>query len=232
MSRSIKSFFGYPYYTKVVEVLNFKLTTIRDIDESIDVLCDFFGEEDQDNSLAETYCPYFGALWEAGIGLSQFLNNYDVTHKAVLEIGCGLALPSFVISQKGGNVTASDFHIDVPIFLEINQKENDLYFPYRAMNWREEIERTKADLGTFDLVIGSDILYESKHPTEVASALIAFLKPGGRIILADPGRAYIQQFVTAMKQLGYSENFTTEYVPTNLSQRKLGRDVFIFEFYH
>jgi predicted nicotinamide N-methyase len=213
-----------------MKVLDFNLTTIRDVDESIDILCEFFGEVNQDTSLAEQYCPYFGALWEAGIGLGQFLSRYPLNNKSVLEIGCGLALPSFVVTRSGGQIIATDFHADVPLFLEINQKQNGISFQYKVMNWREEIERTKADLGTFDLVIGSDILYESQHPNEVARALIAFLRPGGKIILADPGRAYIQQFVTAMKECGFSESLTSETVAAELTQKNKARDIFIFEF--
>ena len=99
------------------------MTSIRDLDESIDTLCAFFGEDDQDNSLAEEYCPYFGVLWEAGIGLSQHIQNLDLKNKRVLEIGCGLALPSFLVSKKGGDIIATDFHEDVPLFLDVNQKK-------------------------------------------------------------------------------------------------------------
>jgi predicted nicotinamide N-methyase len=226
----MKSNHGYQYKTKEMKVLDFTFTTIRDVDESIDILCEYFGEDDQDNSLAEKYCPYFGALWEAGIGLGQFLSTFDLKNKSVLEIGCGLALPSFVVTRAGGKIIATDFHADVPLFLELNQKNNNTFFPFRSMNWREEIERTRADLGVFDLVIGSDILYESQHPKEVAQTLIAFLKPGGKIILADPGRAYIQSFVSAMKEMGYREKLISETVKAELTQRNKERDIFIFEF--
>lgn len=227
----MKSHHGFDYQTKQMSVLGFELTTIRDLDESIDTLCSFFGEEDQDNSLAEEYCPYFGVLWEAGVGLAQFLSRQECQGKKVLEIGCGLALPSFVVTQKGAQVIATDFHADVPLFLELNQKQNHLTFPYRVMNWRNEIERTKNDLGLFDLVIGSDILYESQHPLQVAQALIAFLNPGGQIILADPGRAYIQKFITSMNQLGYQEKLSSEKVSAALTPKNKDRDIFIFEFY-
>jgi predicted nicotinamide N-methyase len=226
----MKSNHGFEYQIKKMSVLGFEFTTIRDLDESIDTLCAFFGEEDQDNSLAEEYCPYFGVLWEAGIGLSQHLNRTDVKGKRVLEIGCGLALPSFVVTRGGGEIIATDFHADVPLFLEKNQKKNNIQFAYRIMNWRNEIERTKMDLGLFDLVIGSDILYESQHPMQVAQALIAFLKPGGKIILADPGRAYIQKFISSMNECGYKEHFTTETVSADLTPKNKQRDIFIFEF--
>ncbi|MGZ3789133.1 MAG: class I SAM-dependent methyltransferase [Bacteriovorax sp.] len=226
----MKSNHGFHYQLKKMPVLDFEMTTIRDLDESIDTLCEFFGEDDQDNSLAEEYCPYFGVLWEAGIGLSQHILKMEVKGKRVLEIGCGLALPSFLVTRMGGDIIATDFHADVPLFLEFNQKANNTQFPYRVMNWRNEIERTKTDLGLFDLVLGSDILYESQHPMQVAKALIAFLKPGGKIILADPGRAYVQKFITAMNELGYKERFTTQTVLASLTSNNKQRDIFIFEF--
>lgn len=206
------------------------MASIRDLDESIDTLCEFFGEADQDNSLKEEFCPYFGVLWEAGIGLSQHLATMDLKNKKVLEIGCGLALPSFLVTKNGGLITATDFHADVPKFLELNQKNNQTYFPYQPMNWRNEIDRTRVDLGLFDLVIGSDILYESQHPLQVAQALIAFLKPGGKIILSDPGRAYVQKFITSMNECGYKEIFTTQTVAAELTPKNIKRDIFIFEF--
>lgn len=226
----MKSNHGFEYQLKKMRVLDFEMTTIRDLDESIDTLCEFFGEEEQDNSLAEEYCPYFGVLWEAGVGLSQYLSQMDFRGKKVLEIGCGLALPSFVITKNGGDIIATDFHADVPLFLEENQKNNNIFFQYRVMNWRNEIERTKNDLGLFDLVIGSDILYESQHPMQVALALIAFLNPGGKIILADPGRAYIQKFITSMNELGYKEKLSTENVSAAVTPKNREREIFIFEF--
>ncbi len=226
----MKSQFGYNYLTKNVSVLGFEMLTIRDLDESIDILCEHFGEEDQDLSLAEEHCPYFGVMWEAGVGLSQFLTPQMCEGKKILEIGCGLALPSFVAAKHGANVIATDFHADVPLFLKKNQSENAVSFHYEVMNWRDEVERTKTSLGTFDLVLGSDILYESQHPEQVAKALIAFLNPGGKIILADPGRAYVQKFVSAMRELGYPERMSTQKVSAALTPKKVEREIFLFEF--
>lgn len=226
----MKSQFGYIYPTKSMSLLDLEMTTIRDLDESIDILCEHFGEEDQDQSLAEEHCPYFGVLWEAGIGLSQFLTREMCEGKKILEIGCGLALPSFVATRFGANVIATDFHADVPLFLEKNQIGNQINFKYEVMNWRSEIERTKNDLGTFDLVLGSDILYESQHPLQVAKALIAFLNPGGKIILSDPGRAYIQKFISSMRELGYPEEMSTMRVNSKFTPKQVDREIFLFEF--
>lgn len=226
----MKSTFGYQYQTREMKVLGLDMVTIRDLDESIDILCAHFGEEDQDQSLAEEHCPYFGVMWEAGIGLSQFLTRDMCEGKKILEIGCGLALPSFIATRFGGNVIATDFHADVPLFLDVNKKRNDTNFDYQVMNWRSEIERTKNTLGLFDLVLGSDILYESQHPMQVAEALIAFLRPGGKIILSDPGRAYVQKFISSMKELGYPEVFTTQKVEAKFTPKNVDREIYLFEF--
>jgi predicted nicotinamide N-methyase len=58
------------------------------------------------------------------------------------------------------------------------------------------------------VVLGSDILYESKHPREVARGMLNFVRPGGRIILSDPGRAYLQKFLDAMRELGHEEEMS------------------------
>lgn len=226
----VKSIFGYEYPTKEISVNGLEMTTIRDLDESIDILCEHFGEEEQDQSLAEEHCPYFGVMWESGIGLTQLLTKEMCSGKKILEIGCGLALPSFAATRLGGNVIATDFHADVPIFLKLNQEKNGTQFAYQVMNWRNEIERTQTSLGLFDLVLGSDILYESQHAMEVAKALIAFLNPGGKIILADPGRAYVQKFISSMKELGYPEHFTTQKVEAKLTQKNIDKEIYIFEF--
>ena len=73
-------------------------------------------------------------------------------------------------------------------------------------------------------------MYESQHAMQVAEALIAFLKPGGKIILSDPGRAYVQKFISSMKELGYPEVFTTQKVAADLTTKNLDREIYIFEF--
>ncbi len=227
----MKSHFGYEYLTKDMPALGMEFTTIRDLDESIDILCAYFGEDDQDLSLAEEHCPYFGVMWEAGIGLSQYLTREMCEGKKIIEIGCGLGLPSFVASRFGGDVIATDFHADVPIFLKSNQEKNQIHFKYEVMNWREHINKKEDDqFGQFDLVLGSDILYESQHPDQVAKALISLLKPNGKIILSDPGRAYVQRFISSMQSLGYPEKFSTEKVEAVLTPKNKEREIFLFEF--
>lgn len=185
----------------------FIVETIRDLDEAIDLICEAMTPDEQLDPFAEDLCPYFGVLWPSAEGLSQYLSDNPklIRDKTVLELGCGLGLPSLVAAYIGGNVLATDFHPDVEEYFLRNCRHSSIKCNYQRLNWRED----KQDIGTFDVVMGSDVLYESKHPEEVARGLLRFLKPGGIIILSDPGRAYLQQFLSAMKAEGYAEKLTS-----------------------
>lgn len=195
------------YELKLTEVRigAFKLSidTLKDLDKTIDDLCASLEHNDQKNQILEDLCPYFGVVWPSALALSKyFLKNEKFwKNQNVLELGCGLAIPSFVLKSLGSNITATDFHPDVNFFLDRNQSINDLHFPYYLLNWRE----LSTTFPQFDFVIGSDILYEGKHTYEVPNALIRFLKPSGSIIIADPGRGHLQQFSLEMKKLGLKE---------------------------
>ncbi len=180
----------------------FVLEVIRDLDEAIDHICDQMSDNQKLDPFAEDLCPYFGVLWPASVGLTQFLfkNSHLVKRKKILEIGCGAGLPSLASSYLGGDVLATDFHPDVEVFFIRNCRHSNVDCSYERMNWREESRYQ----GEFDLVIGSDILYESKHPDEVAKALARFIKPEGKIILSDPERPYANMFLMASSEIGLS----------------------------
>ncbi len=226
---TLKSHHNFEYQLRELKV-DFKGETLTfvvldNLDKTIDELCVALEKSGQGKDpLSEDYCPYFGVLWPSAKGLCQYLFQHknDFVGKKVLEIGCGLALPSFILKKQGVEVLATDFHRDVPIFLEKNFELNQIKFDYLPLNWREENE----EIGKFDFVIGSDILYEGRHPLEVCRALIHYLKPNGQIILADPGRTYIQKFVTSMNELGFKETLLPESVELDGEKR----DIFVFRF--
>lgn len=212
------------YFTKIeqrrlIDKL-FVLETIRDLDEAIDQVCDALTEEEQKDPFAEDLCPYFGVLWPAAEALSVYLsqNANLVKDKKVLELGCGLGYPSLLASYLGADVLATDFHPQVEEFFLRNCRHSNVNCNYMRLNWRED----QGHIGLFDVVMGSDVLYESKHPREVARGLLRFVKPNGKIILSDPGRNYLQQFVDAMKAEGQQEEMTSVNIQ--------GKEIFIFLF--
>ena len=211
----------YPTVTRTRKIGNkvYVVEAIRDLDEAIDLICEAMTPDEQLDPFAEDLCPYFGILWPAAEALAEYIaeNASLVKNKTVLELGCGLGLPSLVASHLGGQVLATDFHPDVEEYFLRNCRHSSVECEYQRLNWREENVSQK-----FDVVIGSDVLYESKHPREVALGLLRFVKEDGMIILSDPGRSYLQQFLSAMNDLGVSEEMYSKKVDS--------KDVFIFKF--
>ena len=179
-----------------------EIECLDDLNQTIDQVFQYLEKNGNPEALEEL-CPYFGVIWPAARGLSEFLSELPASElqgKRILELGCGLALPSMIAEKRGATVLATDFHPQVPVFLEKNIGNNLLRnLSYQRINWEKE----SPDLGQFDWVIGSDVLYERRYAESLAHAIQSQLKPGGKVILADPGRPYLQAFVDAMKQHGF-----------------------------
>lgn len=211
----------YPTITRTRNIGDkvYVIEAIRDLDEAIDLICKEMTPDEQLDPFAEDLCPYFGILWEAAEGLAEYIaeNPKLFRNKTVLELGCGLGLPSLVAAHLGADVLATDFHPDVEEYFKRNCRHSSVECNYQRLNWREENVQKK-----YDVVIGSDVLYESKHPKEVALGLLRFVKEGGTVILSDPGRSYLQQFLIAMKDLGVKEEMFSKSIRD--------KEIFLFKF--
>jgi len=186
--------------------LEFELETLADLDTAVNEL--LAREVAHPGELARDLCPYFGVVWPAARALADELarRGRGLAGRSVLELGCGLALPALVAARLGARVTATDMHPDVPGFLAQNLALNGLApdaLEYLELDWRAA-GRTRDPLRRrFEYVVGSDILYEAGHPAPVARALAEYVAPEGRILLADPGRAYLQACLDELARLGF-----------------------------
>lgn len=146
-------------------------------------------------------CPYFGTLWPAGRVLTQYLSERKLPKESrILEVGCGLALPSLYLEKRGLKVEATDLHPDVPAFLEANRQRNGLVGPaFVELDWRKPLAEGRA----WDLILASDVLYDKTQPASLLEFLSRAVAPGGRVILADPGRSYVEGFFTEATRQGF-----------------------------
>jgi predicted nicotinamide N-methyase len=143
--------------------------------------------------------PYWADLWPSAIVLSRMVVRFDGTGRRALELGCGLGLPSVAAAAAGYQVTATDYYDDALRFARRNAVRNvgaDL--STRLVDWRALPD----DLGTFDLVLAADVLYERPYAPLVARAVIRCLAPGGIALLADPGRVALEGFLAECAALG------------------------------
>jgi predicted nicotinamide N-methyase len=158
--------------------------------------------------------PLFGIVWPSGRQLASRMAAHPlIASERILEIGCGLALASLVAHRRGANVTASDCHPLAASFLRNNEALNDLApMPYRHGFWSNE-EKNGADPiaqteprveGRFDLIIGSDILYERDDSGALPWFISQHANPGAQIWIVDPDRANRAAFTRQMAAIGMS----------------------------
>ncbi len=183
-------------------------------------------EERGAGDLLEELCPYFGTLWPSARVLAEWVHAkgaVEFQDRSVLELGCGLALPSFVASELGAHAFASDVHPDVPRFLEWNRELNpQCSVSYLCLDWRRA--ETALSGRTFDWILGSDILYERHQAVSLVSFLRVSLAPQGRAVFLDPDRSYWPVLV----ELGQRAGLRVEVSEPNcLPRGDAGRSVLI-----
>lgn len=145
--------------------------------------------------------PYFADLWPSAMALAAHLAEvYPVMKgKRLLELGCGSGLPSLLAARLGATVTATDFHPQNQFYFEANARRNIVpEITYLTMDWREPPPGN-----TYDLIIGSDLLYEAQQIETLSRCIAALLAPGGTAILADPGRKHIQEAADQLSAIGF-----------------------------
>jgi len=169
----------------------------------LDALLDRAAEQ---NPQAVDAIPYYAILWPAAQGLARHLwqQRAGLAGKRVIELGCGLGLPSILAARLGAQVTATDFHPDTGQWLRHNAALNAVNLEYRALDWNDALlSPSVSRLPQADLVIGSDLTYERRHLPALVCALSALCGPGGCAVIADPGRDNLALFVSSMENSGW-----------------------------
>lgn len=153
----------------------------------------------------------FGQIWPSGLELADRLARRPVrSGERILEIGCGLALASMVGHRRGADVTASDIHPLAGPFLRRNLRLNGLEpMSYCHGPWAEPPYGTvplepRCAAMAYDLLIGSDLLYEPDPTGQLASFVARHAAPGAELWIVDPDRGNRTAFHARMRALGYS----------------------------
>lgn len=195
--------------------LELKIDCLENLDQTID---DLFAELERAGNpqLLGELCPYFGTVWPSARALARSVwsRASDFQGKRVLELGCGLALPSITAAKLGASVVATDFHPEVPRFLRRNLELNGVSVEYFRVDWSKGFP----ELGEFDWVVGSDILYERQHALLLPKTLAKYMTSRSAALVCDPARPYLQAFVDATNQYGFQSQIS---VPS--------RDIFLIE---
>jgi predicted nicotinamide N-methyase len=209
---------NFEYATEVSRVelggLILEVEHLADIDRTIDELFEHYLSQGK-TELFEEMCPYFGIIWPAARVLAHVVAEREAEWRhelgespRVLEIGCGLALPSLVLAARGWSVTARDLHPDVEYFLRQNlARLGSVNLDFELASWQQP----RAE--NWSLILASDVLYDKTQPASLAQYLATQLASGSgeanladhrRALICDPGRGYLDEFISRARDLNLS----------------------------
>jgi predicted nicotinamide N-methyase len=178
---------------------------------------DPLGEADR-LGISSAAWPLFGLLWPSAAHLAARMALRPVCpRERILEVGCGLALASLVSHRRGADVTASDGHPLAESFLEENLRLNHLApLKYRQAQWGDPEAPPGRELcairAPYNLVIGSDLLYERDATASLAAFIARHTAPAGEVWIVDPDRGNRPAFNRQMAAQGFlmhEERFNT-----------------------
>jgi predicted nicotinamide N-methyase len=143
--------------------------------------------------------PYWAELWPSAIALARSLSRKDLTGRRLVELGCGLGLSTVTALARGARVLATDHDEAALDFTVHNARTNLGREPETALlDWH-----APESLGTFDLVVAADVLYERRNAPALATLVPELLVPGGEAIFADPRRRDAPLFFELMEERGF-----------------------------
>ena len=143
--------------------------------------------------------PYWADVWPSSIILAEKLIELAGAGRTALELGCGVGLSTLAATSAGFDVLSTDYYEDALDVTRANVFRNlGTIGRTRLVDWRH----FPADLGTFDLVFASDVLYEKEYAELLPVLLLGLLAPAGIALIADPGRVAAPVFVDACASHG------------------------------
>jgi predicted nicotinamide N-methyase len=144
---------------------------------------------DEERFADDEYMPYWAELWPSGVELARAVARRELDGVRVLELGCGLGLPSLAAAVRGARVLATDWAEDAIALLRENAARNGLELECALVRWSDPAPLVAA--APWDLVLGADLLYE---PRNVNVLLELLPRLGADVLLTEPGRPTAGRF--------------------------------------
>jgi predicted nicotinamide N-methyase len=136
---------------------------------------------DEEAFARDEFLPYWAELWPSGVALARAVERFVRPGMRVVELGCGLAVPSIAAALAGAEVLATDWSPDALEFAYENARRNGARIDTALVSWTEP----DSFRGFWDVALAADVLYENRN-VEPLLGLLPQLAPG--VLLAEPGR--------------------------------------------
>ncbi len=159
--------------------------------------------------------PYWAVLWRSGQALARLLARGDLAGTRVIELGCGLGVPSLAAARAGAEVLATDSDPEALELLARNAAALGLDVATAQFDFRDSASMPPG--APFDLALAADVLYEEESVGPLLE-LLPRLTP--RAIVCSPERTPFERF-TAEARLLWDVKTTTDGV-VELLELELG----------
>ena len=205
-------------------------TRIADPDRVLNEVAADFDRREKVTGVREPdlkHLPYWAELWDSAAGVGQLLirngliPGRDPARQArrrfdVLDLGCGMGLAGTIAATLGASVVFADLEAPALLFARLNSLPCHRRVRTRQVDWQRDNLRQR-----FDLIIGSDILYERKEWEFLEPFWRAHLTAGGSVLLGEPGRQTGDLFVPWIAERGWGLRQFSETVPTRKTPVRL-----------
>ncbi|MGH1543136.1 MAG: class I SAM-dependent methyltransferase [Arenicella sp.] len=207
------------YQTVEFGDMDIHLCTLRNKQEYLDLT----GIAEQ-LGINSTTWPFFGVIWPSSMVLAHFMCNHKTDSKRILEVGCGMALSSLLLNKQCADITATDYHPEVNTFLQRNALLNeDSPIAFERVDWAGQDDK----LGLFDMIIGSDLLYEDTHIKLLADFINDHAQQKCEVIIVDPGRGRKNKLSRKLEEYGFR---STHHKPLHTDYLKQEFKGYILKF--
>jgi predicted nicotinamide N-methyase len=138
--------------------------------------------------MADPPLPYWAFAWSGGLGIVRHLLAHpdEVTGRSVVDVGSGSGLCAIVAAGIGaGPVQAIDVDPLAAAAVELNARANRVHVGF---NGRDLLDGPPPEC---DVLLAGDVSYEGPMAERMTAWLHATAERGVRVLLGDPGRAYL-----------------------------------------
>jgi predicted nicotinamide N-methyase len=165
--------------------------------------------------------PLWAKMWEASAVLADYMAQCPIEPPLqILELGAGLGVAGITAAAFGHHVTITEHDPHALEFLKANALLNNCpHAVIRPLDWdRRELE------GQFDVIIGSEIVYSDQIIDMLAAVFQKYLRPQGRIVLAEGVRGTGVRFWERM-----APGYDIRVRKTHLRSDNESRTILLFE---
>ena len=137
---------------------------------------------------ADPDLPYWAFPWAGGLAVARHLVEHprEVAGRRVLDVAAGSGLCGFVAARAGAlRVVANDIDplAEAAVWLNARANRLDVGFVGRDLSGEQPAE--------VDVILAGDVCYQPAMAASLLPWLAAAAASGIRVLLGDPGRAYL-----------------------------------------